>query len=336
VFDMPNVNQSPVQEGDLGAKDCVYAGNIWKRGKRYCVRFQYGGKIVIHSTFDTTEEAREFQINVSDHYGLTTVRYLSYYERGLEIPKEIKQMCCGFVDGDGYLSITKDHQAVVSISQSCDSQEPSELVFIRSYYGGVLFLNRKAMGNKRQKWVLDIKRRTQLLPFLKDIVEYCMLQSAHAIVILQWLHSDRKNLKDVANSLKNMHTLAYYQQIKIDETRITHPYIGGLFGADGCCVVNPDGYSVSVRSCIAQVKSPALLRSIQSFFGFGSIAKDMKYWICCGTNAITFLQEIRPYCFGQKVPQIDLLVDWVLWDDRDFARKNREYVKRKCSKLKRT
>jgi hypothetical protein len=309
----------------------VYGGNIEHNRNTYRVRFQHKGHDRFYATFATREEAESFRIKTSNDCGLTKTQYLSYRDRHLEIPIDIRKVCCGFIDGDGCITMY-GNTVTISVSQSCKSCEPKELLFIRRYYGGSKLFREEQEGHRRPRWKLHIARIAQVVPLLEDMIKYSVLKFGQAEVALKWI-VEGKSDKSVAKKISHMNEKSYYQQLPIDQSRLNHPYIAGLFGAEGCCSTNTSR-SVSITVTITQVNSLNLLYAIQDFFGFGSISQN-EHWRCTGSNAVMVLQEIRPYCFGSKTAQIDLLVDWYLWDDREFARNEYDNVKRECSRLKR-
>jgi hypothetical protein len=314
---------------EWNSKEYVYAGMVQKHAKRYRVIIRHEGTTLFYDSFITKEEAERYRVEISNKYGLTNVRYVSYYERGLKIPEEIKQMLAGFFEGDGDISISRN-QTMVKLSQSCDSGEPPELIMFRKYYGGALRLSAKSKGRRRTRWILVIQQESQVVPLIEDLSQRCPLKSEQLKLTLKWWKDGRGD-STVAQTLECMHIKSYYQQVKIDASMITLSYLGGLFTADGCCVV---ANGISIKAIITQKISPSLLYEIKRFSGFGSVYYE-KDWVCHGQNAISFLQQIRPYVFGAKIPQLELLLEWVLRTDRKSAKEDRSKTKHECSRLKR-
>jgi hypothetical protein len=319
---------------DLAFVSIIPSGSIFRKLNKW--QFQLKKRNVC-ATFSSKKDAKRYQTTLSDQLGENKVRFLSYADIGIHIPNDIVQICCGFIDGDGCIRLTVNHgygMLEISISQSCSSGIPQELLFIRKYYGGgnIKHDANPKNENQRQHWKLRISRQTQVLRLLRDMAMHCVLKADQARVALEWQDNGRKNPLECKAILHSMNQKPSYQKVQIDSSRLNLPYISGLFVADGCCCVN-GASGVSIFAQITKRGSPRLLEELSVFFGFGSV-RSAKDWFCTGQNAVTFLQEIRPYCFGAKVSQLDLLIDWVLWDDRKFARMKRESVKIECERLK--
>lgn len=95
-----------------------------------------------------------------------------------------------------------------------------------------------------------------------------------------------------------------YHQVRIDESRLTLPYIAGLFAAEGSAGIyaRHGGKLHSLAATITQIGCERLMHAIRDKIGFGSVHKGRLHFAC--KAAARFLRKIRPYLIGQKREQV--------------------------------
>jgi len=220
------------------------------------------------------------------------------------------QWVCGFCDGDGSLGLrinknkngSASLQPFVMFAQSQNDGIPLVLSKIQGLYGGYFIQIPPKNDKQRLMHRLLIKRKEHVLRILDVMIRFSALKYNQAEYLKSILTDG--NLCDtlqLANEkstvLKNMHHS--YNTLKIEESRLTHGYIGGLFDAEGCIFLSKQGrFTVS----ITQKGSPLLLQTISNKYnGNLNLRQDEVKWFY--KHAKPILDILKDNCFG-KLDQV--------------------------------
>jgi len=197
----------------------------------------------------------------------------------------------------------------IHIGQSYNVGIPEELKYFCTIYGGKIRKAKEATDTQRTQWALNFCGE-HCRPLLEAVATYGILKAPQAITALQYLDGDKQDAELFRCSLQEQKLK--YNTISIDKEKLSKdhlpPYLAGLFASDGsCCIDNTGGIAAN----ITQPKSVALLEVI----------KDQleKYELIVGSttniviqffaeNAFKFLQLIQLHVIGQKVKQIELIL----------------------------
>lgn len=299
--------------------EMVYGGGIREQAsgrRRFMVRFG-SGKTRKSWSFVTKKEAEMFRREESLRRELTREERVPYFDTTFTRTEAHKQWCVGFSDGDGHLRVTTSAEPSssgsvgVSIKQSRDSGEPSELTFLLLMYGGRIrkVKHEKTEENKncRQRWRLEMYGRVTAGRFLEDVIAYGVVDRPVAEILTRF------NDRGCADALwyktaaeKERKNRSY---IDIDCSRFTWAYLAGLFAADGTCCIDKAGI---VRANITMKTCPRLLDAISATLGVGTA--DWNRFEVWGEEAVYFLRSIAPFSLGAKTEQIRIVLGW--WDRR--------------------
>jgi len=217
-----------------------------------------------------------------------------------------KRWICGFCDGDGslLLGISKNKDGSfrltpeIMFAQSQNDGIPVVLLKIQELYGGCLKKIKPKYNWQRFMHRLCIKRKENVIGILNILIQFSALKYNQAEYLKCILNVESsfptfKVANEKINILKCMHHS--YNQVKIDESRLTQEYIGGLFDAEGCIYLSKKGkFTVS----ITQKGSPVLLQKIaQQYNGKLRLRQDeVEWWY---KNAKSILEILKSNCFGK-------------------------------------
>jgi hypothetical protein len=226
-----------------------------------------------------------------------------------------EEYIAGFLDGDGTISVRRARNSVpgVAFDQSCNSEEPPELVHIRERWGGRLRKNGSPKkSTQRQRWHLDISKQQDVLRILLALEPHCILkldQVSDSIAFLQ--HGTTAHAEGYAI---RMHDLKkQYHQVPIDPMRLTDAYIAGLFAAEGSVGLyyrpNLDQYKLKVS--ITQKGCPRLLEQIKVKIGAGSVYNRGSLEFKSRLDCREILDRVAPFVSGQKAPQVELVREFL-------------------------
>lgn len=100
------------------------------------------------------------------------------------IPVAAKAYIAGIIDGEGCISLTKNHNST-KMAVSVNMVDKKAINFIRKYYGGkIYFCNRENEGNRRNSWRWERCHNSAAL-FIKDILPYLTVKKKHANALLK-------------------------------------------------------------------------------------------------------------------------------------------------------
>ena len=231
-------------------------------------------------------------------------------------PSQI-QFVAGFFDGDGSVTCclaggTKDTKTVPRIMffQSCTTVPP-ELVYIQSLYGGSIYASsRKLKSTHRPRWSLYIGATVDVMRLLRDLATTCVVKLPQVEEALRYMDSDRQSPKDCRLRLSQLKSAT--NDVTIDASRLTDPYLAGLFASEGTVGIyklSNGGKTFVMTVNIAQGGCIPLLVAIKSVLGCGSHPTNGHLYLSARI-AEQFLLRIQPFVIGQKVPQIKLALEF--------------------------
>lgn len=242
------------------------------------------------------------------------------------IPIQIRQQISGFFDGDACILIktkTKNGNEsswiAIEFAQSQNNGIPEILKFIQYYYGGLIYsCNPTTKKKNRTQHKL---RLSGIFAFalLEHLIDHCVLKLPQVQLVKQYL--DKKvELADALSTLKRLKTMSEYRKVNIDETRLTHAYIGGLWNAEGTVGI----YHVKSKKtrvyrpsvAIIQKQSHALLHSINRVFNSkGTVTTTTAHHVIFGTiiHCANFLTAISDFVIGCKKDQLVIARTYCDW-----------------------
>jgi hypothetical protein len=103
-------------------------------------------------------------------------------------------------------------------------------------------------------------------------------------------HATKEQSKKLSVAVKKTHEQKSYHKQAIDSTKITKPYLAGLFDGDG----NVGIYQHKVVVRITQRSSPMLLVEIQKLYPESTLGPDDIFFQ--RDSRLKFLNDVQPYC----------------------------------------
>lgn len=197
----------------------------------------------------------------------------------------------------------------VVVCQSKQVGEPPELKFFQQNFGGRLKKDeRPSTSATRHRWSLTVNKQPGLLHLLSAVAVCGIVKREQAALALAFMLRNphmRTEFRDCITRSKKQ-----YADVTIDSRRITDAYMAGLFAAEGSVGIyrhHRDDRWVP-KTTIAQLCCPRLLEAIRETLGFGSVSRG--YLHISPRQMEKFFERIRPHMIGQKVPQIELALEF--------------------------
>lgn len=210
---------------------------------------------------------------------------------------EEAQYLAGFLDGDGHIGIqtptTKYRRPLptVSASQSCSRSEPRELKFLKSNFAGGIHVIREATTTTRRMWNFKA-HGVSVEDILLLISKHGIVKKPQADLALEYLAKDRANPKYYSEILSFAKSCV--KSVDIDPSRLTTPYLAGLFAAEGTVGLHRNkDRPYLLESGIAQASCPRLLHAIRERLGYGSVTHGQIRFSVKATG--NFLDSIQPF-----------------------------------------
>lgn len=255
-----------------------------------------------------------------------------------EVPVDTKQFISGFFDGDGCVYIPRDassnphHAPAVSFCQAYNSGMPPELLFVQLHYGGYITQVHEASGTVRTVWNLQIQSSKEVCRILRDLVQHSVSKQDEVQIALAYIDG---NCRDFEHFHYRLREAKHDVEVDIDERRLTHAYIAGLFAADGSIGVYYDSRreaNCRLESTIAQTSFHKLVQAIQRVLGFGTVSKNgiLKFG---EAHTIEFISRIQPFIVGQKKPQLKLASKFVSIKARKMRGRQSPGIEKKIKKI---
>lgn len=173
----------------------------------------------------------------------------------------------GFIDGDGSIDVCGNYKTPrLSIGQ-CD---PTPLLFIQKYYGGILRHRNNTGKNARIIFNWTLSGRA-VKTIANDIKDHVIIEKRNVDALIGWISDQElalpgdKYLDVLMSTEKKSHPS--------DHHRITDAYIAGLFDAEGeaSLRVAANKTSGSYMIDITQTGDVELLKSVQSYLKLGYV-----------------------------------------------------------------
>jgi len=242
-------------------------------------------------------------------------------------------------DGDGCISLSSPSRhphllsATLVFSQSQNDGIPDILLWIQARIGGQLTaLKPKDEDQKipHQLFVHHLPTVLQIIGHLRNYVTLKMpqLEYMYRLLMRPWKFTVKDAKRHVVN-MDHMKTLACYQTVKIDPSRLTTPYLAGLVESEGCIGIYPDDVYFKVIVSITQISSPKLLEAIQRLHPRTCVTSGRIVWKCQKALNV-FLREIYQFLVGKRFQADDALRAIEIKADRTETTASR---KRKLSEL---
>lgn len=225
------------------------------------------------------------------------------------LSKEEKEFLSGFADGDACVEFTK--KLVAGVYQSSGTKDfPEILKVYNSAFSGtrIELSNRKRIGVKgnrnkpEYRWRLTGK---MCLPFLQMMRDHSIIKLPQASLGIEcieesqnesWQHQMRYKNKEFYTDLFSK-MKKEYANIDIDITRLTIPYIAGLFDADGS-IYYRTSTCPAVR--ITQKGCPRILVKINEKLGNIGTVSEGEFTVQSQGNVYDLLLDIVPYLVEKK------------------------------------
>lgn len=227
---------------------------------------------------------------------------------------EHQQLIASFCDGDGCISIVKSecksrksgairysYLPAVQFSQSQNNGEPDILKFIQNTYSCGRLYSVPPTLNHRRQWKLAYHGDT-CSTLLEHLAAHCILKANQANIAIQcWKDLYNRDFTKCEEYFQAISKLKdEYQEVKINETRITPQWLCSFFDAEGTVGVykkknQPGCYFLQLG--FAQKSSIAILESIQKYYKnqletTGSIGKKEGILIYAGKNAAAIIDDL--------------------------------------------
>lgn len=307
-----------------GVKRSVYDG--WAaviRRKSYSVNKTFAAKSFGGCSRTALAAAETFRRMQSNRAGLTEYMVRDVPETLsssmttaiLHSPHTVAEYAAGFVDGDGCI-VVYDYNisVVVGVSSGSDASPPSVLTFLQSHYGGTIRLARGQKGNHRPTWYYGVFGGAAV-PLLHSVATYGIIKREQAAIALPLAEAmirtsdhprcntdDMTRRKEAVPLIAGLKEPVAYATVTIDPTRLTWPYLSGLFDAEGCIII----YRGTVQLSIAQSSCPRLLTAIRAKLHCGTA--NLRQFQLYGADTLAVLQQIQPFS-TVKLSQITAVLD---------------------------
>lgn len=246
----------------------------------------------------------------------------------------------GFFDGDGMILHTSNSMRFRAY-QTKEVGKPPELLKAKRYFGGAIRCLKKRAG-ARMPWVLDLTNNADVGPVLRTMSLHGIIKRPQADVGLDYMAHTMTGAecKFALTELKTG-----YRDVRIDQDRITLPYLAGLFAAEGCVGMykHKKGF-YAIEASISQESCPRLLEAITAKLGFGSISGGKVRM--SHNKALEFLGLIRPHMKkSQKKKQVKLVLNHyrlrpTRWEHGQYRteedKRKTEEIAHQLKKLKKT
>ncbi len=223
----------------------------------------------------------------------------------------------GFLDGDGSVQLAKPSERHanplprIQVAQSYHAGVPPELERLRVRYGGYLRCDNPKKTTHRPSWRLYVGTLQTAPKLLGVITRYGITKARQASRALEYMTAEKRRPGD-ANALYELlkRAKSEYADAVIDPSKITIPYIAGLFSADGSIGTGRKRDKFEVIASIRQKSCPRLLHAIRDALGFGHVNKCGQLTFS-GQQARKLAMLVRPYMdASQKAAQIDALMKY--------------------------
>lgn len=221
---------------------------------------------------------------------------------------DFTQVVAAIFDGDGCVRVIKN-KILVRFAQSSRVGPPLMLTEIKKRYGGSLCQKGQPLKpSHRPSFQLDISGDKDDA-IVNDLLAYSILKRNQVQLAAT---VTKQNMHEVSLSLSNMKKLHAYQNVPIDEKKITAQYVAGFFMAEGCVSVSEkkkqNGFAVELK--FTQKSSQKLLLALNSFFGnIGTVAgQDLRFRNKQDCNKICTIMQ--PFIFGPKLKQIEIAMKY--------------------------
>jgi hypothetical protein len=219
----------------------------------------------------------------------------------------------GFFDGDGCVFIPANGRKkpfpVVTFAQSYESGVPPELEHIQRLYGGSIYRLDRMTPGSRISWRLRILRKEEVVKILHDLVQYCVLkldQVRHCLEYTQAGLVETELYQEILCDAKENIASAPYMIM-----RVCDEYVAGLTAAEGSVgFYHTKSGSLIVTTKIYQNSCPMLLTAVRLFLGFGNVNSGSLQF--SGVQTKKLFDRIRPHMVGQKLPQVELVHDFLV------------------------
>jgi hypothetical protein len=221
----------------------------------------------------------------------------------------VLQFIAGFFDGDGYVFMTKKYELLLGIRQSLDKGCPSELTHIQAIFEGGRIYSPPSdgkKGNQRKSWKLLYAKLQAVENILTYLEPHCILKHPQVSCALQYFRNNRQNRVETFKILRE--SKLDYQGVPIPTSKLTTPYLAGLFAADGCVgIYKSSTHNGELKASIAKKNCVRLLAEIKSKLGYGNICAA-GYISFSSSYAMTFLHTIKPFLTSsKKLAQVELV-----------------------------
>lgn len=222
--------------------------------------------------------------------------------------RETKRFLAGFVDGDGCIDMPRPRKKnqtptpTVVVVQSRNEGKPPELLHIAALCEGTIVKSGAIHPNRRTHWVYRASASTGGKRLLGIVCKYGVVKRKQAKLALKYLEGGKRDPERVHRRISR--TKKRIHRGKILLQRLGPAYLSGLFCAEGSVAV----YAGKLRAVLCQRSWPALCEAIAKKLGLGN-HNGGQYVAYC-SEALRFLQMIRPFAVGQKVEQIDLAIEY--------------------------
>jgi hypothetical protein len=287
----------------------IYAGSFTTlKGKSFQIEF--GAIRAFSRTFSEVKygsvdmarvAAEAYRREVSDRQGLTVTRpsLVGFWEMikdlGFLHTEDVSdEYVGGIMDGDGCISIDKRYQLQVCIGQSCNQESPLVIEYLNHRFGNRIDSHERININTRKVHRITLTGENARI-ILNCMRATCALKKDQAEIAMDFLDG-RLSKSEAYAYLLQAKELKVYKTVEIDRSRLTLPYIAGLFDAEGCVQIAHTGLQIN----LAQKQSPRILYALAEMFPGGRVGDHEGKVTWCAEGATRFLKSIEPFLVHKR------------------------------------
>jgi hypothetical protein len=259
--------------------------------------FKYGS----HEAARTAAETYQREIYDRGHLTILRPSMDGFWETIRDIgvsateERERHMFIAGFMDGDGCISLREDYQLFVGIGQSCNEKIPLVIQWLGALFEIQVYSSEyhHIRPNQRMMHRL-VLRNGYTRPMLNIMLEHSIIKRDQAEKTLQFLNGEI-SARDAYEYLKRAKEKEVYQNVSIDRSKMTFPYIAGLFDAEGCVWAR----ATVLCTNITQPQSPRILHLLTEIFPGGRVQDEAQVtWEA--ERATRFLSAIEPFTIHKR------------------------------------
>lgn len=228
------------------------------------------------------------------------------------IPETFKQWLAGFFDGDGCISYQcfkhKSTKEGTGFNLYIQFYQTSVEIFekiLRYYPTSNLYEDWRHKDTHKPGFCVKYNGNV-CYKIINDLMKYSVLkykQLALGLEVLSMTKSPiyKNRKKEIYLEMMNLKNKESYKSIEIDPSKITIPYVAGLFDAEGCVILQNNSFTLK----LTQDQSPKILKTISEAYSGNVNGKDVCWY--SQSKIVPFLLKIEQYLTVKRVQACALL-----------------------------